>query len=260
MSSPYPKFLRQITVPTGGYDFAGDDGAPFVATVPAGEYRSVLLLCAELEDQINAEAVNETFTVAVSSTGTVTITATGAWTVTWASTDDALSTLLGFDESESVSAAVLTASETHRLGWYPGTISFGTTAGAGDTLGGDWVRDWPHVSRKAGSRAMRRVTTASPLYQRTVEFDLLSREEVLDPYRGLDGFERGFGQPVIWYPDRTAGTVAAPGTQGDPDTDPRDSSCDFWEVYLEELPTRAHRSESNAWRTVSLLLHAEPAP
>ena len=119
-----PKLLASITVPTGGWDFVGDDGSAFTATIPAGEYDSILELLGELEGEINAEAGTLTFTAAVSSLGIVTITATNAWTVTWATTNEDLVAMLGFAGDETVSTATLTATYRHHAAWYSPVLHY----------------------------------------------------------------------------------------------------------------------------------------
>lgn len=72
--SAWGKWLTEIDVPTGGWDWAiTTDAGDETATVPAGTYETILELCDELEDRLNALGGVETATVTVSSVGIITI-------------------------------------------------------------------------------------------------------------------------------------------------------------------------------------------
>ena len=233
--SVWGKWLCQITVPTGGWAFAYDDGDGQISTIPAGDYASILELCAELEDQMNDDSSD--FTVAVSATGLVTVTRGSGWTITWGSTADDLSDLLGFEEDESVSSDVLTATNRHKYGWYPGTISHGVTRGDGVAADSAW-RAADEVGRvMAGSGAVAAIKPPRRRYERSVRYGAIRRSEWNDKDRGPALLEEAAATaPVCWYPDRDKGTVASTGTQGDPADDRADSSCDYWLCDVADDP------------------------
>lgn len=215
-----PKLLATITVPTGGWDFAGDDGAAFTATLPAGDYDSILELGDALETAINAAAVNETFTVAVSSGGIVTITATGAWTVTWASTDDDLSALLGYAESESVDGSyILTATDRHLYAWY-------SPIGADYDLDDAWL---PSREQETEAGGLIQYASSQEHTYRELRLALLGPECLSEGGTASDGHGASVDwtsrtlkdfwsyiatRPFRFYGDRADGTVASPGTEG----------------------------------------------
>jgi hypothetical protein len=87
-----------------------------------------------------------------------------------------------------------------------------------------------------------------PAYDRTIAFDLLGIDEARDLSTGLAGWvQRSATQVFRWYEDRSIGTVADPGTVGDPHTD---ETADYWEVsYLETPEWPADDRSSQYYRT-----------
>jgi hypothetical protein len=256
--SVYGKWFRRIVVPTGGYDFGFDRVGADTVTVPAGNYASYLDLMVELQERLQDDDDGDWY-VTVSGTGiTVVGHTTDAWTWTEATTDDDLEALMGLDGTEEVATRELTTTSAHTHGWYPGTITFGATAGAGEIVGDDWIKDWPDVAAVSGSGRMRRAAPARPVYRRKVGYDLLHKNESANHIRGVDGIERGWVHPVLWYPDRDLGTVDDTGTQGDPHDSPLESSCDYWLVYFKRLPERQINSQKATYRRVDIELQAEP--
>jgi len=247
--SVWGKFIGEIVVPTGGYDFAGDDGAGFVATLPAATYSSIYTLCDALETVINAETANEDVTIAVSSIGIVTITGTGAWTITWATTDDDLSTLLGFAETESVDGSdVLTATSRHLYGWYPGRQTFGTlsSSGVGIVSNSIWEPEYETgVRQYAASGNVRLLMPTTPIRRKDITFAIISDDEADGEF--LTFYEGFISKTFFWYEDRDDGVV---GTEGTQDTD-------YWEVSWYQDAGIEQANNPNFF-TVRMFLSREP--
>ena len=215
--SVYPKFLWPIIIPTGGWDFDADSlVAP--ATIPPGIYTSILHVLDELETQCEADASGDDWEWEVDSLGTVTgWNDGGAWTVTWGSTTDGLSSVMGFDESEAVDGSdILTSSSQHLNGYYPGLISYGyaSNRGVGTTNTKYWAPEWSQVRTVAGNHATRVVGPATARSTMALSFGLIRDIEASDASRGLRAFVDGCAAFTFYlYPDRSYGTVDAPGTQ-----------------------------------------------
>lgn len=264
--SIYSKWVWPIVVPTGGYDFVFEQSGSYTATVPAATYASIFELCSALQTAINTVILGPDWVVEVSSAGIVRVTSdNGAdWSLTYGSTDDALESILGLAGTETTTNEgggeyTIYATSTHLYGWYPGVISFGSTAGAAHTDESDWVPSWPRAEGVSGSGQMRRVLPSRPPWTRVVGWDLLLDDEILDPDRGIHAMATQAVQSTVrFYPDRDVGTVATPGTQGDPHDDPRDSETDYWLCYLDaDLDWQLH-GMSGAYRQLTLTIHGEP--
>jgi hypothetical protein len=251
----FSKFLADVTVPTGGWDFAWTDtGGAHVATVGAGSY-SFIGFMAMLDEKIEALA-DDNLTLHLSSEGAVTLDDDSAWTVTWATTDDALSTLLGFDESESVDGShVLTASSDHRSGWYPGLVTYGSGDGEGFLSDTRW-QPVDMIGRSlAGSGEQSSVKPGRIPYERTIVIDMIGTTEGDDPYRGPKAFLDQYATKIwSWYEDRDTGTAAAEGTQGDPDVD---TTADYWRVDCKSCDI-AISQKHFSYYTVTLTFNGRP--
>lgn len=260
MSSPWGKFLAPITVPAGDWSFGFTKGGAQVATIAAGVYATILELAAELETQL--QVIDATFAVAVSSIGRVTISCNNAWAESWATTDDDLSDVLGFDETEAVAALALVATSRHTHGWYPGVISRGEADGEGLAADTGWRPADQLGVTYAGSGAARRISPARRAYRRQVRFGCLRRSEVFNRSRGVAPLgDRWATSSIRWYPDRDDGTVAVPGTQMDPGYPTYSDGTDgeWWLVTVAsepELTALAHPD----WQAVELDISAEPKP
>lgn len=250
----YSKFLADVVVPTGGWDWvASDTGGAYTATIPAATYSFVKLL-EELENQINDNNNSGAATVRIINGNTV-VTDTEAWTITWASTDDALSTILGFAESESVASMVLTSLSDHRSGWYPGLVTYGAGNGEGFMSDTRW-QPVDMIGRSlAGSGEQSSVKPGRIPYERTVIFDMIGVAEGDDPYRGPKAFIDQYATKIwSWYEDRDDGYPGAVGTQGDPDVD---TSADFWRVDVKSCKIEKSQKNFNYY-TVTLELNGRP--
>jgi len=261
MSSPWGKFwARDIVVPTGGWDFKADCLVA-VATIPAGTYDDVAALLQELHDQCEADASGTGWIMDISDVGIVQIFCddTG-WQPTWASTDDDLSTLLGFDETETVGGYTLYSTYPHDYGWYPGGITYNNNEarGAGVTSGPFWVPVDTAVRSWSGSGKQRTVTMGSELWRRTLRFSLVNKDEVSHLTRGIAAlWSVHKHRQFAWYPDRSVGSPAVPGTQGDPSTD-TDDDCDYWLVDLVDQSKVQAEPGNPSLFTVELTLNGRP--
>jgi len=258
--STYPKFLWPITIDSSNQTFGWDETGVGAKgeDIPAADYDTILEVLAALTTVMDAEG-GVAFTMAVSSVGQVTITGDAAWTWVEGTTDDTLEVLLGLDSADAVAADVLTPTDYHTHGWYPGVTSFGASSGAAHTSESDWTPAWPRAQSISGSGKMRRIAPSRPPWARAIGWDLLTDDEVLDPDRGVHALAIGaFATALRFYPDRDTGTVATPGTQGDPQDDPRDSETDFWKVYIDPDVEWQLHGQSGSYRSVSLGLHGEP--
>jgi len=123
------KLEGRITVPTGGWAIDADDsGAPFVATVPAGDYYLSSAdsggndFLAELAAQLNASGT-DTWTVTGSfgegGTGKVTIDCSATYSITWDADSADAKALLGFTADISGAATATTGANHARSLWLP---------------------------------------------------------------------------------------------------------------------------------------------
>lgn len=252
--SIYSKFLWPIIVPAGGWDFGFDDAEDSrVATIAEGTYATILEVGAALRDAM--EGVSSVgFEVNVSPVGTLSISGDDYWVRDWLATDDALSAVLGFVEPEDAIDYVLTATNQHLAGYYPGLLTFGrsTANGVGITTASEWVPDWPMVRQLAGNNQMALVGPSTPSYSRTLDFGLIGRTEYQDQAIGLLGFWNNcIAQEFRFYEDRALGTVAAPGAQG---TDYE--LCTLMEEGVRLSPAASGRR----YYSFSLRLNREPSP
>lgn len=264
MSSCWGKLLvRDLVVPAGGWDWAwSEGGSPQVATLPAGSYDTILDLAEELRDQIDLVNPPIGSTIVLSEVGITTIIIPGMTATDWPNTDDSLSSLLGFDETETVTGNTVISSGQHQYGWYPGAIThnWNPNKGAGLASGNRWRSQDASVSTTAGSGRRRRIRPGRTPRIRLLRFDLLYRDEVRDRTIGVDALqERFFASRFSWYPDRTLGQVGTPGTTGDPRT-LTDADVDYWVVTLQDQPTDRERTEHPDWYEVELTLNGEPGP
>jgi hypothetical protein len=218
--SQWGKFLAAVVVPTGGWDFSWSDGTNRTLTVPAGTYTTVLDLLDEMHTQHSAVVGT------CSSTGQVVLTVSSINSMRWSYTTDALSSCLGFAETESPSAGAVTATNRHTHGWYPGTISFGYTKGEGLAADSEWQPDEAPAVAVAGSGTATVVAGSRPIYRRTLLFDLIKQTELVHRTRGVMAMAVAHRTvDVCWFQNRDIGTVAAQGTKGDPHSS---SSADYW--------------------------------
>jgi hypothetical protein len=217
--STLPKLLASVTIDTSNQTFAFGLGGAQTVDITAATYDTILEVLANLEDAL--QAVDATFSVTCSSGGIVVISCDNSWTITWASTDDDLESLLGFEGTESVAGSgpyTLTASNRHLRGFY-------------SPVGGQWPSD----RRTIKSREQE--TDAGGLYQlasstvhryRDVTFALLSEKQLVTGGTDSDGAGGSVkwtsrtlydfwtytrDRPFRFYEDATDGTVASPGTE-----------------------------------------------
>ena len=262
--SAWGKFLAPVTVPAGGWVFGWNEAAPGGAetvTVAAGSYATILHLVKDLSDELTA--FDATYGATVSSVGVVTITLESGATTDWASTDDDLEVALGFAGSESVSGTTLTASKKHRYGWYPGTISFGVTNGAGVTGDSGWIVEDQTIRSFAGSGSARLVAPARRLYTRSLRYGPIKRLEALESReRGPAAFmDKWATDDIWWYFDRDDGVVGTYGTQVDPGATSYDVDSDgnYSIVTMSRQPDFTETGSNPDWFDVRLRLNAEPA-
>lgn len=270
MASTYGKFLAPVTVPTGGWDFVwAAFGGPYTATIPAGDYATMLHVADALETAMKAEVALSN--VAIGSTGITSISSNTMSSVTFASCDDDLLLWFGFDETETVVgaggvSATITTTLPHRDGWYPGVISYGApsypvTRGEGIDSDLGWYTTDKAGEQVAGSGSMRQIVPARRIYRREINFPLISRSEALDRFKGPAAWrDRWVGSDVWWYPDRTDGLVGSYGTQidpGPPDYE-GDTDNDYYKVKIVGAPKFTQNSKSTEYMSVRLTLHGEP--
>jgi len=265
MSSAFCKILAPITVPTGGWDLVVvDAGGTETATVPAGDYLSMYHLGAELEDQLQAIGGHGSDAVAISSVGQCTITSTATTSYTWASTSSDLYEALGFAGSETVSANVVTATNKVTHAWFPGTITHGTSGGAGVISDTGWIAENSSRAQISGSRKTREIGPSDPPYMRDIRIGLINSTEHRDRDRGpkilLDRYRYN---RLLWVPDRDDVTVASTGTQGDPGStsynDDDTTSVDYWLVRLMRDPDIRRDQMRPDYAQIGLRFNAEPA-
>lgn len=257
--SAYSKFLvRDIVVPTGGYDFATN---LVTVTLPADTYDDILHLGYELENQLDTDYPGLEWDVDFDQTGKCYISADGAWTITWGSTTTALSYMLGYDETESVSSNILTSTNGHQYGWYPGVITHGynVNRGAGLVSGPLWVPVDQAVRAWSGSRLQRTVELSTKLARRVARFDIINRDEVGDVNNGLAAIWWSHtAKSLAWYLDRSVGSCGSYGTQGTPGED-NDDDCDYWVVDLVEQPDASPEPSNPSLYMVEMVLNGRGA-
>jgi len=262
--SAWGKFLAPITVPTGGWVFGFNEAAPggaATATVDAGTYATMLHLVFNLQTKL--KVVNAAYAASVSSVGLVVVTLEAGATADWATTDDDLETVLGFDGSEAVSGSTLTATNKHQYGWYPGTISYGVANGAGVVADSGWVVEDQTIRTYAGDGSARLIAPARRLYTRSLRYGPIKRAEALESrHRGpsalMDVWATG---SVWWYFDRDDGVVGTYGTQVDPGRTAYaiDSDGEYSIVTMSARPDFMENSSNADFFDVRLRLNAEPA-
>lgn len=242
--STFDKYLAPITIDSSSQQFGYNDGAPQTVSLDKGTYDSILEVCDNLEDNLGPG-----FTVTVSSLGIVSISSATTFLADWANTDDALSTILGFTESETASNNTLTATNQHANGYYPGLVSYGrnTWDGAGvvtDTL---WIPQWKIARAYSGTGEARIVGPSSALYRRKLSYSLISGDEVTSDYGAAPFFSTVIASQFRWYPDREKGTVASPGAK----------NSDYYLVTLVAYP-RFKQSRSGSHYTFDVEMNREP--
>ena len=215
-----PKCLAQITIDSTNDVLGYGLGGAQTADIADGTYDSILEVLAELEDKL--QAVDATFAVTVSANGFVVITCNTAFTASWAATDDALETLLGFAGTESVAGSgpyTLTATLRHRAAFYP-------------PVGGNWPSDKRKKSvreQETDDGDMIQYASSSVHRYREILFSLLTYAQCENGGTDSDGaggsiswtgvtlldfWEYVAGKKFRFYEDRSNGTVASPGTEG----------------------------------------------
>jgi hypothetical protein len=213
--SVYGRYIWDITVPTGGWDF--DTSLTAAVTIPADTY-DIFELCAELKTQLDADPSGHTWTVEVDSVGTVSITSDAgvAWTITWGTTDDDLEAALGLDGTEVEDAShVIYGNEQHDFGYYPGTISYGRTLnrGCGHSNTRLWLDHFPVVRARSGNKSMRTVGPATSSETMNLQYGLIKDAEHDDTDIGLKGFIRACTAVQFkFYPDRANDPTGTPIT------------------------------------------------
>jgi len=253
--SIYSKYLWSVTVDTSNNNFGFDPGGgDDTVNITMADYGTILEVCGELEDQLIAYNA-EDWVVGVSSVGIVTITNNDSdWDSHWGSTDDGLEALLGFDGTEEVqtvgSSYVLTATNQHQHGYYPGCLSWGysTSGGAGNTNPRLWKPNWPMVRNVAGNNAQRTVGPATARETMMLSYGKIHNDEYDDTDIGLRGFwDACIASTFRFYPDREDGTVATPGTQ----------NTDYYLCSFVRDPVTREASHPN-YMTFQLELNKEP--
>lgn len=261
--SAWSKILAPVTVPAAGWGWSwGDSGdATRYATLPAGTYSSVLSMASRLASAMSAVVSGSSITV--SQVGIAAVVAKNMTAVHWVSCAADLKSMLGYAGTESITgsgtaAATVTATSSHRRGWYPGVISHGAARGEG--LAGDsaWqVAD--EIGRVvAGTGAMRSIAPSRRRYRREIRFGAIRRSEYEEIHRGVALLEEyGATQRLAWYPDRAEGTVASLGTVLDPASSRTDAAGYYWRVTLLEAPAVEWSSQYPDLCSVTLLLNGE---
>lgn len=212
---------------TGGInDYCGFDSMTLIETgsggvdVTAGDYDSILEVCAELETQL--QTLDATFAVTCSDEGVVAISCDNDWDVDWSNTDDAFETMLGFAGTETVSGSgpyVLTASRRH-------PTSFFSPLGIDYDIDPVWLPS--RVQRPEDGTAIQYASSQAHT-ERELRFGLLGLEATKEGGTADDGYGSTINwtgrtlydfwlhvadRPFRFYPDRSDGTVASPGTEG----------------------------------------------
>ena len=261
MSSPWGKFLAEIVVPAGGWDWSWTDPAAQLVTIPAGRYDSILDLCSELSAQI--VAAGRVPTITVSSVGQVRIYIINGMVqmtgIVWAACSDDLSDAMGYDETEAVVAGAVVATERHRWGWYPGVIGRGDADGEGLASDSGWQVSDSVGSVVAGSGRARLIAPARRLYRRVVRFGSIRRTEALDRLRGPVCLQDLWSTGTLdWYVDRDYGTVAFLESQRDPGYPHWDSDIAYarWKVTISRVTLTP--VEGPTWWNVEIHMEAEP--
>ena len=235
--SVWGKFLPSVTVPTGGYTWAASDaGGRFSTTLAAGAHNTMLHMAGALSTGLNADG-GSAFLVTINGVGGLTVSSSSAWTTVWGNTTAAFYADLGFDGDEEVASNLLTATDPHDYGYYPGTITYGATQGSGLSDDSGWVPEETEETAKSGSGQARTIRPDRDIHRRVLQIDTIKRVEREHPKRGVAMLERyARDKKVYWYPDRADGTTGVYGTQGDPEDDPRDSSADYWLCTFNDRP------------------------
>jgi len=256
--SSFGKLLAPFVVPAGGWDFTFKQGETNrTVTIPAGTYATILELLDELEEQLDT---SYTPTVTCSSVGIVRIAITEMTAMNWALTSSGFAQL-GFTGTEAVVSNSITSDEPHDRGWYPGTITHGAAGGVGYTGDEDWQAEHVTDGVVSGAGQLCNIGPARPPYRRTLTFGAILREEMRHKTRGPVRLRDTWGLVELrWYPDRDVGSVARPGSQGDPG-DPHydtDDSCDYWTVRVDGETRLTPAGSFPDYFTVSVTFNAEP--
>jgi len=183
--------------------------------------------------------------------------------VTFSSCTEALLTVLGFDETETVTSdTYILATNRPRYVWFPGVGSYGTASGVGVTSDTGWL-PVDAQSRIVSGAGNVRVTGPSRMqYTRRLRFEAMKRAEAVEarhtgPIALMDSWAT---MALRWYPDRDVGVVGAVGTQGDPGPPSYhvDADCDYWAVRVTRQP-RIQQAKDPDWFTITIELNGEPA-
>lgn len=269
MTSPYGCILAPMIVPTGGwaFDWVASSGTSII-TIPAGSYASMVEFCAAWQTALRALGAgppdHRADTVSFLQTGRITLYIVAATDTAFATCADDLLTVAGFDETETFSAAYITANDQMSYAWFPGQISFGTSSGAGLSADSGWLVTDEALAVVAGSGTARIIAPARRRYTRTLRFGPIKREEALlarntGPAALMDRWATGV---LRWYPDRdhNGGVSFTAGTQLDPGPSyyEIDSDGDYYAVTLTDAPTITPISNHPDWFDVTLKFNAEP--
>lgn len=257
--SDFSKFLTQVTVGTGGWNFTFKEGASNrTVNIPAATYDTVLDLLVALYDAIDASYTNPVVTC--SSVGIVAIGCDEMDTMNWALTSSGL-LQLGFVGTEAPVSNLLTSTGPHHWGWYPGTITHGLTGGAGFSSDSGWQAVESVASEVSGAGERTSIGPSRPDYQRRLVVEAVRRDESHHISRGPIRFlDRWRHKKIRFYPDRDDGTVAGGGSQGDPGSPyfDDDSTCEYWLVRLADAPKVTEAGGFPDYFITTLTLGAEP--
>lgn len=256
--SAFGKLLAPIVVETGGWDFTfKQGGVDKTVTIPAATYDTILELLDALSTVLD---VLYTPTITVSSIGIVVINIAEMGAMNWALTDSGFAQL-GFTGTEAVVGTSITSTYAHHWGWYPGVPTFGSAGGVGLEDDTEWVAVEFAEGMVSGAGELAIVAPVRPPYERQLSFGAIKREEMRDRARGPICLRDRWRTKVLrWYPDRDIGTVAAPGSQGDPGHPyyDLDEDCDYWEVTVVGEPMLERHASHPDWIMVRVRFNSEP--
>lgn len=253
--SGFPKILWNCDV-SAGLTWAWNDGVARSVALTDATHDTVLELGAHLQARIRT--IDAAATVTISPIGIVTVTIPSIVAMNWAGTSNALSTILGFDETEALSGTSVTSSAQHLRGYYPGLISYGyaTDRGAGLTTPIVWIPDYHEVRSVAGSLATRSVGVVTPQQTLDVACSLIRADSTVDEWSDDDRGVRAWIDACTvleprfrLYPDRANGIVGTPGTVGT-----HYYNCAFAE------PVRKHPFSNPRFVSWSVSLNRETVP
>lgn len=263
--SAWGKFLAPVTA--SSWTFAWNDGSPQSVNITDGTYDTVYHLANNLNTKIkDVDASNYVYFAELYS-NRCRIYLNNAASITWASCTDALTSALGFDETETIQSpgSYIWASSQPEYAWFPGVISRGAALGEGLQDDSGW-QPTDLISRKeAGSGVVRKIGPARQRYERRLRFGSVKRTELFNKTKGVVCLsDRWVYDTLRWYPDRddisiVTGTLSE-GTQMDPGYNnyETDDDHEYWIVSLANNPVFNRTPSHPDWFSVDLVFTADP--